>query len=269
MSYTPVELRHVKVGRSLFGYNRAAVEELIEEVAQSFEATWRDRGELADKAETLEKQIAELQGREHLLTQTLVAAEQGRPDVAAKRREFQEWQIGLPDPDRFVFLDETWVKTNMTRLRGWGPTDQRLIEYVPRGHWMTTTFVGALRSTGLVAPLVVDGAINGELFVKYVREQLTRELKPGDIVVMDNLAAHKRAEVAIAIEAAGARLQYLPPYSPDLNPIEMAFAKLKAALRKAAARSIDALVNAIAVALAAFTAQECLNFFAASGYDRS
>jgi transposase len=120
----------------------------------------------------------------------------------------------------------------------------------------------------MTAPMVLDGPMDGPAFEAYVTQVLVPTLRPGDIVVMDNLAAHKRAEVGIAIEAAGARLLYLPPYSPDLNPIEMAFAKLKAALRKAAARSIEALVNAIAVALAAFTAQECLNFFAAAGYDR-
>jgi transposase len=120
----------------------------------------------------------------------------------------------------------------------------------------------------MTAPMVLDGPMDGLAFEAYVTQVLAPTLGPEDIVVMDNLAAHKRAEVAIAIEAAGAKLLYLPPYSPDLNPIEMAFAKLKAALRKAAARSIEALVDAIAVALTAFTAQECLNFFAAAGYDR-
>ena len=130
------------------------------------------------------------------------------------------------------------------------------------------TFLAARRHDRIDAPWVLDGPINGESFLLYVEQVLVPTLKPGDIVVMDNLAAHKRAEVAIAIAAAGARLLYLPPYSPDLNPIEMAFAKLKAALRKAAARSIEALDTAIALALAGFTAQECLNFFAAAGYDR-
>ena len=133
----------------------------------------------------------------------------------------------------------------------------------------TTTFVGALGATGMTAPMVLDGPMDGSAFEAYVTQVLVPTLRPGDIVVMDNLPAHKRAEVRIAIEAVGARLLYLPPYSPDLNPIEMAFAKLKAALRKAAARSIEALVNAIAATLVTFTAQECLNFFAASGYDRA
>ena len=130
------------------------------------------------------------------------------------------------------------------------------------------TFVGALRAAGMTAPMVLDGPMDGQAFEAYVTQVLVPTLKPDDIVVMDNLAAHKRAEIVLAIEAAGARLIYLPPYSPDLNPIEMAFAKLKAALRKAAARSIEALLDAIAAALPTFTAQECLNFFAEAGYDR-
>jgi transposase len=126
----------------------------------------------------------------------------------------------------------------------------------------------ALKATGMTAPMVLDRPMDGLAFEAYVTQVLVPTLKPDDIVVMDNLAAHKRADVVLAIEAAGARLLYLPPYSPDLNPIEMAFAKLKAALRKAAARSIEPLVSAIAAALADFTAQECLNYFAAAGYDR-
>lgn len=130
------------------------------------------------------------------------------------------------------------------------------------------TFVGALRAAGMTAPMVLDGPMDGQAFEAYVTQVLVPTLKPDDIVVMDNLAAHKRPQIALAIEAAGARLLYLPPYSPDLNPIEMAFAKLKAALRKAAARSIEALLDAIAAALPTFTAHECLNFFAEAGYDR-
>ena len=130
------------------------------------------------------------------------------------------------------------------------------------------TFVGALRAGGMTAPLVLDGPMDGQAFEAYVTQVLVPTLEPDDIVVMDNLAAHKRSEIGLAIEAAGARLLYLPPYSPDLNPIEMAFAKLKAALCKAAARSIEALLDAIAAALPAFTAKECLNFFAEAGYDR-
>jgi transposase len=188
--------------------------------------------------------------------------------VAAER---VAWKASQPEIDihRLVFIDETGASTKMARLYGRSPYGQRCVAALPHGHWKTTTFVGALRATGMTAPMVLDGPMDGLAFEAYVTQVLVPTLTPGDIVVMDNLAAHKRAEVAIAIEAAGARLLYLPPYSPDLNPIEMAFAKLKAALRKAAARSIEALLDAIAVALAAFTTQQCLNFFAAAGYDRS
>lgn len=154
---------------------------------------------------------------------TLVAAEQARPDVAERRAEFQAFQASGIDPDRFVFLDVTWIKTDMTRLYGWGPTDQRVLESVPHGHGMTTTFLGALRSTGLMAPLVVDGAINGDIFKGYVEQHLVNVLKPGDIVVMDNLSSHTIAGVREAIRGMGADVLYLPPYRPDLNPIEMVF----------------------------------------------
>jgi transposase len=187
--------------------------------------------------------------------------------VAAER---VAWKASQPKIDihRLVFIDETGASTKMARLYGRSPYGQRCVAALPHGHWKTTTFVSALRATGMTAPMVLDGPMDGSAFEAYVTQVLVPTLRPGDIVVMDNLAAHKRAEVGIAIDAAGARLLYLPPYSPDLNPIEMAFAKLKAALRKAAARSVEALVGAIAVALAAFSAQECLNFFAAAGYDR-
>ena len=180
------------------------------------------------------------------------------------------WKASQPEIDirRLVFIDETGASTKMARLYGRAPYGQRCVAAIPHGHWKTTTFVGALRSTGMTAPMVLDGPMDGSAFEAYVTQVLVQTLKPDDIVVMDNLPAHKRAEVKIAIETAGAQLLYLPPYSPDLNPIEMAFAKLKAALRKAAARSIEALVNAIAIALTTFTEQECLNFFAAAGYDR-
>ena len=131
-----------------------------------------------------------------------------------------------------MFLDETWIKTNLTRLYGRGPTDQRVVEAVPHGHWMTTTSVAAPRTTGLTAPMVVDGAINGDLFRAYVEQVLAPTPKPGDVVVMDNLSSHKVAGVREAIRAAGADVLYLPPYSPDLNPIEQTFSKFKAEVRK-------------------------------------
>jgi len=188
--------------------------------------------------------------------------------VAHRRARWKKYQ-GRLDPRRLVFIDETGASTKMARLGGRAPRGKRCVAAVPHGHWKTTTFVGALRTTGMTAPMVLDGAMDGPAFTAWVREVLVPTLRPGDIVVMDNLPAHRRAEVGLAIAAAGAHLLYLPPYSPDLNPIEMAFAKLKALLRRAAARSLDALWDAIADALATFTPQECVNFFAAAGYDRA
>ena len=154
----------------------------------------------------------------------------------------------------------------MARRYGRAPRGQRLIASVPHGHWKTSTFLAALRVDAVTAPCVVDGAINGDIFRAYVEQLLVPTLKPGDVVVMDNLSSHKVAGVREAIEAAGARLLYLPPYSPDLNPIEQLFAKLKAILRAAAARSLDALCNAIAAALTRFSKRECRNYFAHDGY---
>ena len=156
----------------------------------------------------------------------------------------------------------------MTRRHGRCARGARLVAKVPHRRWRTLTFLAALRCDRIEAPCVIDGPINGVSFLAYVEQSLLPTLSTGDIVIMDNLGSHKRQAVRQLIRTAGAKLFFLPPYSPDLNPIEQVFAKLKAALRKAAARSIDALVNAIAVALTAFTAQECLNFFAAAGYDR-
>jgi transposase len=170
------------------------------------------------------------------------------------------------DPSRLVFLDETWASTAMTRRYGRARRGRRLVMPVPHGHWKTTTFVAGLRSEGLIAPMVVDGAMTGALFEAYVRQQLVRGLRPGDVVVMDNLACHKRAGVREAIEAAGARLLYLPPYSPDLNPIEQAFAKLKALLRKAGERTVGRLWRRIGRLLDEFKPQECRNFFTHCGY---
>lgn len=155
----------------------------------------------------------------------------------------------------------------MARIYGRAPRGQRLRMGLPHGHWKTTTFVAGLRLTGMVAPMVLDGPINGRAFQAYVDQVLVPELRPGDIVIMDNLGSHKGAGVRAAIEAAGARLLYLPPYSPDFNPIENAFSKLKALLRKAAERSVEGLWNAIGYLIDAFTPRECANYFAAAGYD--
>lgn len=173
--------------------------------------------------------------------------------------------LGL-DPSRLVFLDETWVKTNMTRAYGRTPIGERLVDYVPHGHWKTTTFVAALRDDGLTAPLVLDGTVNGEVFLVYVREHLAPTLKPGDIVVLDNLSSHKVEGVREAIEAVGARMAYLPPYSPDFNPIEQVFAKLKALLRKHAERTVEGLWNRVGALIDAFSSNECRNYLRHCGY---
>ena len=166
-----------------------------------------------------------------------------------------------------MFIDETWASTNMARRYGRALRGQRLRMSVPHGHWKTTTFIAGLRSTGMVAPFVIDCAVNREVFEAYVAQVLVPVLKPGDIVVMDNLSSHKGPAVRQMIEAAGASVLYLPPYSPDFNPIEKAFAKLKARLRKAAQRTVDGLWNTIGSLVDSFTPAECRNYFAAAGYD--
>jgi len=186
--------------------------------------------------------------------------------VLTRRRAWFDGQLDL-DPERLVFIDETGASTKMARLRGRAPRGERCRAPVPHGHWKTTTFTGALRLSGLTAPMVLDRAMNGPAFLAYVEQILAPTLKRGDIVMMDNLPAHKSAAARNAIEAVGARLMFLPPYSPDFNPIEMAFSKLKALLRKAATRTVEALWRAIADALDAVTPSECANFFKACGYD--
>lgn len=196
---------------------------------------------------------------------TLHAAEQDRPDVKAAREAWRENQASL-DPARLVFIDETATATNMTRLRGRSAEGQRLIGKSPHGHRKTTTFVAGLRNDRITAPLVIDGAMTGDLFVQYVEQFLVPTLTPNDIVIMDNLPVHKVAGVKTAIETAGASLLYLPPYSPDLNPIEMVFAKLKALLRKASERTVGKLWDRIGKLLQAFSSQECENYLAHQGY---
>jgi transposase len=183
-----------------------------------------------------------------------------------ERRDDWKAQQSKLDPQKLVFLDETWASTNMTRTHGRCPQGQRLVMHVPHGHWKTTTFVVALRINGLTAPTVVDGAMNGDTFVAYVEQQLVKVLKPGDIVIMDNLSSHKRTAVRTAIEAAGAELRYLPPYSPDLNAIEKAFSKLKAKLRAAELRTIPELEVYLGKLLDAFSPEECENYFKSCGY---
>jgi transposase len=199
---------------------------------------------------------------------TLHAAEQERADVAQARSAWAAEQPSL-DPAHLVFLDETWASTNMTPTRGRSPKGSRCLGRAPYGHWRTTTFVGALRQRGLVAPLVLDGPINGRAFRAWIEQFLVPELHPDDIVALDNLGSHKVAGIAAAIEAAGATLRYLPPYSPDYNPIEQVFAKLKTLLRKTAARTVEALWTAIGCLLDQFAADECGRYIRHAGYGRS
>jgi transposase len=201
----------------------------------------------------------------YLSKKVLYAAEQRRPDVQ-ERRELWSKQMPGFDPHRLVFLDETWAKTNMTRLHGRAPRGERLVDYTPHGHWKTTTFLAALRCDGVCAPLVVDGAINGEIFLAYIKQVLAPTLRPGDIVIMDNLSSHKIAGVRETLTAAGATLLYLPPYSPDLNPIEQFFSKLKSQLRSAAERTVEGLWNRIGHLLNKISPLECSHYFAHSGY---
>jgi transposase len=191
------------------------------------------------------------------------ASEQDRPDVARRRAQWRKYQ-GRIDPKRLVFIDETWTRTNMAPLRGWAPRGQRLKAKVPYGRWDTMTFLAAMRYDRIDAPWLLEGSIDSESFRTYVEKVLTPALKPGDIVIMDNLASHKASR--LLIRAAGAKLFFLPKYSPDLNPIENAFSKLKHLLRRAAARTQDAVCAAIAQILTALTPNDLANFFANAGY---
>lgn len=165
-----------------------------------------------------------------------------------------------------MFLDETWASTNMTRRHGRCARGLRLLAPVPHGHWKTTTLIAGLRTTGIVAPYVLDGAVNGVIFRAYVEQVLAPTLRAGDILILDNLPSHKVAGVREAIEAQGAQILYLPPYSPDLNPIEQAFAKLKAILRKAAERTREGLWTAIGQIIDLYKPDECHNLFKHAGY---
>jgi putative transposase len=198
----------------------------------------------------------------------VLASEQDRPDVARRRTQWKARQRRI-EPARLVFIDETWAKTNMTPRRGWGPRGRRLRAKAPQARWKTMTFLAALRHDRIDAPWLLDGPINGEAFRHYVETQLVPTLRPGDIVILDNLGSHKGRAVRHAIRSAGAKLLFLPKYSPDLNPIEQVFAKLKHLLRKAAARTFDAITQTIGQLLGSFTPQECVNYFRNSGYERT
>jgi len=170
------------------------------------------------------------------------------------------------DPDCLVFIDETWIKTNMAPIRGWGIKGERLKGFAPDGRWRTLTFLAALRAEALTAPCVVDGPINGAIFRAYVEQFLVPVLRPGDIVILDNLGSHRAQAIRDTILAAGAKLAFLPPYSPDFNPIEQVFAKVKHWLRMAQARSIDAIHDNVATLVSAIAQKECANYFRNAGY---
>jgi transposase len=188
--------------------------------------------------------------------------------VTRRRQQWKAYQDRI-DPTRLVFIDETWTKTNMAPLRGWGPCGQRLAAKVPHGRWTTMTFLAALRHDRVEAPWLIEGPINGQTFRLYIDEVLIPTLRSGDIVVMDNLGSHKSSAVRQALRAAGVKLFFLPKYSPDLNPIEMLFAKLKHGLRKAAKRTEQAIYDAVVDLLPTVASTECANYFAHAGYART
>jgi transposase len=203
----------------------------------------------------------------------VLASEQDRPDVALKRERWRYRQARI-DPARLVFIDETWAnetwaKTNMAPIRGWGARGARLRADVPHGHWKTLTFIAALRCDRIDAPCVFDGPINGESFAAYVEQILAPTLNPGDIVILDNLGSHKGQPARAASHAVGAHMIFLPPYSPDLNPIEQVFAKLKHILRKMARRTVEDTWRGIAQALNAFEPEECARYLTNAGYASS
>lgn len=193
------------------------------------------------------------------------AAEQDRPDVAERRAWWRVEQVRL-DPTKLIFIDETWAKTNMTRLRGRAPRGERLIEKVPHGHWKTTTLIAALDHQGMRCATTVDGVVNGDVFTAFVNQVLVPALTPGDIVIMDNLSAHKVVGVREAIESSDAGVLYLPPYSPDLNPIELAFSKVKQLMRAAGHRLVEELWQDTQRILDAVTPSDASNFLRHCGY---
>jgi transposase len=195
----------------------------------------------------------------------VLPTEQSRPDIARKRARWKAHQHRI-DARRLVFLDETWIKTNMAPLRGWGPRGQRLDARVPHGHWKTLTFIAALRHDRIDAPRVIDGPINGDIFTVYIQQALVPTLAKGDIVILDNLGSHKGKAARQAIRKAGAHLLFLPAYSPDLNPIEQVFAKLKHLMRDASPRSVAATWRKAGQIIDLFTPQECSNYLVNAGY---
>ena len=196
---------------------------------------------------------------------SVAAGERDRPDVARRRTQWTKYQDRI-EPERLVFIDETWTRTDMAPLRGWAPRGERLTAKVPHGRWKTMTFLAALRHDRIDAPWFIEGPIDGASFRVYVEKVLLPTLRPGDVVIMDNLGSHKSKAVRQLIRSVGAKLFFLPKYSPDLNPIEQVFAKLKHLLKKAAARTVEAVCAAIGEALNAFSPDECANYLAHAGY---
>ena len=217
-------------------------------------------GDIGAKALAVDRTVEQARRRD-----VVVAREQDRRDIDRHRARWRAYQ-GLIDPRRLIFLDETWTKTNMTRLRGWAPKGERLVDKVPQGKWKTATFLAALRNDHIAAPCLFDGPINGERFHAYVEQFLVPTLKPGDVVILDNLGSHKGKAVRTAIRDVGARLVFLPKYSPDLNPIEQVFAKFKSLLRKAGARTYDAISDACAEILTQYQPAECAAYLRNAGY---
>jgi len=193
------------------------------------------------------------------------AQEREREDVQAAR---QQWNVTVQDrtAQRLIFLDETWVSTHMTRLYGYAPRGQRLVAAVPHGHWKTTTFIGGLTTQGFIAPMVLDGPVNAAAFTAYIQQVLAKETRPGDLLVLDNLSSHKTAAVQATLTSCRIDYLYLPPYSPDLNPIENAFSKLKRLVRTAAERTVEGLWSAIGKLIDSFRPNECANYIRHCGY---
>lgn len=185
--------------------------------------------------------------------------------MAARRRDWQQWSA-TAEVGRLIFIDETWAKTNMTRLYGRAPRQERLVEKVPHGHWKTTTLIAALGVGGMRCSTLVDGAVNRNVFEAFVEQVLVPQLQPGDIVILDNLSSHKGGRISEMIAAAGAELRYLPPYSPDLNPIEMIFSKIKQTLRSLAHRTQEALWTTMQSVLDTVTLSDACNCFRHAGY---
>ena len=199
------------------------------------------------------------------LKKTTQALERDRPDVVEARVHWRATTLKI-DVEKLIFLDETGLSTKMARLYARSIGGTRAVDSIPHGHWHTTTFVAGLKHQALVAPAVFDGPMDGESFLAYVEQVLSPVLTPGDVVIMDNFASHKVAGVRDSIENSGATLKYLPPYSPDLNPIEQLFAKFKALIRKAGPRTMQSLWDRVQLLLSCFSQQECMNYFANSGY---